>query len=78
MDSEWSIVKQYLYVSFRAVSFNASDNSFSMQIAEGEALGKAGVQKEVDGRRKEGSTWGTRYPVTSYLINQTLRSRIFS
>ena len=74
MDSEWSMVKQYLYVSFCAVSFNASDNSFSMQIAEGEALRKASVQKEVDGRRKE----GTRYPVTSYLINQTLRSRILA
>ena len=72
------MVKQYLYVPFCAVFFNASDNSFSMQIAEGEALRKAGVQKEVDGCRKEGSTWGTRYPVTSYLINQTLRSRILA
>lgn len=51
MDSEWSMVKQYLYVSFCAVCFNASDNSFSMQIAEGEALRKAGVQKEVGDRR---------------------------
>ena len=51
-------------MSFCVVSFNTSDSSFSIQIAEGEALRKAGVQKEVDGRRKEGSSRGTRYPVT--------------